>query len=152
MPCAKATSARLPSAGRGRVDVFIRARDGGWEASHRIRLPKQAEFEDYAALAYRDRQLAVVSQASARLWVARIDEEARALVSGSEARYRFPSKSYGNIEGIAWLSRDTLVAVSDRKKSAAARTLRREGPVHSSVPDPGGLRPQVRAGGSFKRK
>ena len=61
-------------AGGGRVDVFIRARDGGWKASHRIRLPKQAEFKDYAALAYRDRQLAIVSQASARLWVARVDE------------------------------------------------------------------------------
>ena len=58
----------------GRVDVFIRARDGGWKASHRIRLLKQAEFKDYAALAYRDRQLAIVSQASARLWVARVDE------------------------------------------------------------------------------
>ena len=102
--------------GSGRVDVFTRARDGGWKASHQIRLPKQAEFEDYAALAYRDRQLAVVSQASARLWVARIDEEKRALVPGSDAVYRFPSKSYGNVEGIAWLSRDTLVAVSDRKK------------------------------------
>ena len=61
-------------AGSGRVDVFIRARDGGWKASHRIRLLKQAEFKDYAALAYRDRQLAIVSQASARLWVARVDE------------------------------------------------------------------------------
>ena len=50
--------------GGGRVDVFVRARDGGWEASHRIRLPKQAEFEDYAALAYRDGQVAVASQAS----------------------------------------------------------------------------------------
>lgn len=101
---------------RGRVDVFIRARDGGWTASHQIRLPRQVEFEDYAALAYRDRQLAVASQASARLWVVRIDEEARAFVPGSDAVYRFPSKSYGNVEGIAWLSRDTLVAVSDRKK------------------------------------
>ena len=64
-------------AGGGRVDVFIRAREGGWKASHRIRLPKQAEFKDYAALAYRDQQLAIVSQASARLWVARVDEEAQ---------------------------------------------------------------------------
>jgi hypothetical protein len=103
--------------GGGRVDVFIRARNGGWEASHRIRLPKQAEFEDYAALAYRDGWLALVSQASARLWVARIDEKARAVVRGSGSVYRFPSKSYGNIEGIAWLSSDTLVAVSDRKKA-----------------------------------
>ena len=103
--------------GGGRVDVFIRARNGGWEASHRIRLPKQAEFEDYAALTYRDGWLAVVSQASARLWVAQIDEKARAVVRGSGRVYRFPSKSYGNIEGIAWLSSDTLVAVSDRKKA-----------------------------------
>ncbi len=102
--------------GGGRVDVFIRARDGGWKASHRIRLPKRAAFEDYAALAYRDGQLAVVSQASARLWVARIDVKARAVVPGSDTIYRFPSKSYGNVEGIAWLSQDTLVAVSDRKK------------------------------------
>jgi len=102
--------------GGGRVDVFVRSRDRGWEASHRIRLPKQAEFEDYAALAYRDGQVAVASQASARVWVARIDEDARAVVAGSGKVYRFPNKSYGNIEGIAWLSPDTLVAVSDRKK------------------------------------
>jgi hypothetical protein len=104
--------------GRGRVDVFVRARDGGWKASHRLRLPKQAEFEDYSALAYRDGQVAVASQASSRLWVARIDEAARAVVAGSGRVYRFPSKSYGNIEGVAWLSPDTLVAVSDRKKKA----------------------------------
>jgi hypothetical protein len=106
----------VASAG-SRSIVFIRARNGGWEASHRIRLPKQAEFEDYAALAYRDGWVAVISQASARLWVARIDEKARAVVRGSGSVYRFPSKSYGNIEGIAWLSSDTLVAVSDRKKA-----------------------------------
>jgi hypothetical protein len=101
----------------GRVDVFVRAREGGWKPSHRIRLPKKAEFEDYAALAYRDGQVAIVSQASARVWVARIDMKARAVVPGSDAVYRFPSKSYGNVEGIAWVSRDTLVAVSDRKRS-----------------------------------
>jgi len=111
--------------------VFIRARDGGWKASHRIRLLKQAEFKDYAALAYRDRQLAIVSQASARLWVARVDEEARALVPGSDAVYRFPSKSYGNVEGIAWLSRDTLVAVSDRKKRRQpARCTEKDQSIH----------------------
>ena len=102
--------------GGGRVDVFVRAPAGTWKASHRVRLPEEAELEDYAALAYRNGQLAIVSQASARLWVARIDEKARAIVPGSGATYRFPSKSYGNVEGIDWLSRDTLVAVSDKKK------------------------------------
>jgi hypothetical protein len=102
--------------GKGRIEVFVRPRGCEWKASHRIQLPQKAEFEDYAALAYRYGKLAVVSQASARLWVAHIDENARAVVRGSEAVYRFPSKSYGNVEGIAWLAQDTLVAVSDRKK------------------------------------
>jgi len=103
--------------GAGRVDVFVRGKDNGWEESHSIHLPKDVKFEDFAALAYRFGQIAVVSQESSRLWVARIDEKARAVIPGSSAIYRFPSKSYGNIEGIAWLTRDTLVAVSDRTKS-----------------------------------
>src|SRR5262245_19411883 len=103
--------------GGGRVDVFVRARDGGWEETNWIGLPKTADFEDYAALAYRFKQIAVVSQASARLWVAQIDEKKRAVVPGSDAVYRFPSKRYGNVEGIAWLTPDTLVAVSDRTSS-----------------------------------
>jgi hypothetical protein len=102
--------------GGGRIDVFVRAPGGGWKASHRLRLPKRLKFEDYAALDYRDGRLAVVSQASARLWVARIDAEARAVVPRSDAIYRFPSKSYGNVEGIAWVTPEILVAVSDRKK------------------------------------
>jgi hypothetical protein len=103
--------------GGGRIDAFVRGMDGTWEGSHQIKLPKQAEFEDYSALAYEDGQIAVASQASARLWVARIDEEKKIIVPGSGKRFRFPSKSYGNIEGIAWLSADTMVAVSDRAKS-----------------------------------
>jgi hypothetical protein len=100
-----------------RIDVFTRASDRSWKPSHRIGLPKKAAFEDYAAISYRDGCLAVVSQKSARLFVARVDEHARRLVPGSEAVYRFPKKSYGNVEGIAWLSEDVLVAVSDRKKA-----------------------------------
>lgn len=103
--------------GGGRVDVFVRAKDGSWKASHSIKLPKKAEFDDYAALAYRFRQIVVVSQESARLWVARVDEKTHSVVPGTSVLYRFPNKSYGNIEGIAWLSRDTLVAVSDKAKS-----------------------------------
>jgi hypothetical protein len=117
--------------GGGRIDVFVRARDGEWESSHRIALPQQAKFEDYAALAYRFRQIVVVSQASARLWVARVDEKKYAVVPGSEALYRFPNKSYGNIEGVAWLSPDTLVAVSDRCKSdQPARCAEKDQSIH----------------------
>jgi uncharacterized protein YjiK len=117
--------------GKGRIEVFVRARDGGWKASHRIHLPKRAEFEDYAALAYRYKQIAVVSQASARLWVAQIDEKARAVVQESEAVYRFPNKSYRNVEGIAWLAPDILVAVSDRKKKTQPdRCLEKDQSIH----------------------
>jgi len=100
----------------GRIEVFERTRDGGWKPSRIIRLPGEAEFDDYAALAYRGGKMAVVSQASARVAVARIDDRTLELVPGSTMRYRFPSKDYGNVEGVAWLSSDTLVAVSDRRK------------------------------------
>jgi hypothetical protein len=114
----------------GRIDVFARARDG-WKPSHTIRLPKDAELDDYAALAYRDGQVAIVSQASARLWVGRIDPDTFTLLPGSSARYRFPSKDYGNVEGIAWLTADTLVAVSDRrKKSQPKRFAAKDQSIH----------------------
>jgi hypothetical protein len=117
--------------GGGRVDAFVRASDGGWKASHTLRLPRKAEFEDYAALSYRFRQIAVVSQESARLWVARVDEKSHSVVPGSSARYRFPNKSYGNVEGIAWLTPDTLVAVSDRAKSnQPARCAEKDQSIH----------------------
>ena len=101
----------------GRIDVFERTSDGSWKPFRQIYLPKQAEFEDYAALAYRAGKIAVVSQASARLWVAEIDEKERKVVRRSGAIYRFPNKSYGNVEGVAWLTPHTLIAVSDRKKA-----------------------------------
>jgi hypothetical protein len=117
--------------GGGRVDVFVRGRNGEWEASHRIGLPGKAHFEDYSALAYRFGQVAVVSQASARLWVARVNEKTRAVVPGSEILYRFPSKRYGNVEGIAWLTKDTLVAVSDRVKSSQpSRCAKKDQSIH----------------------
>ena len=75
-----------------------------------------AEFKDYAGMSYRDGKLAIVSQKSSRLWVGDVDEKGRKIVKGSERVYRFPSKGYCNVEGIAWLTGDMLVAVSDRKK------------------------------------
>lgn len=117
--------------GGGRIDVFKRLADGGWEAAHRIRLPKTADFEDFAGIDCRDGRLAIVSQASARVWTGRIDARARFLVPGSEAVYRFPKKSYGNVEGIAWLSADTLVAVSDKKKARQpARCASKDQSIH----------------------
>ena len=102
--------------GGGRIQAFAPSPDGGWSWSHTVELPMSAEFEDYAGLSYRNGQLAVVSQASARVFTCEVDEHARSIVGGSEHVYRFPKKGYCNVEGIAWLSDDTLVAVSDQKK------------------------------------
>ena len=53
------------------------------------------------------------------------------MVPGSETVYRFPKKSYRNIEGIAWLSEDTLIAVSDRMKGRQpARRARKDQSIH----------------------
>lgn len=101
---------------RGRIDAFVRAADGTWRLSHQIPLTRRAQFDDYAALSCRDHRVAIVSQESRRLWVARLDKKTHAVITGSEAVYRFPSRSYCSVEGIDWLSEDTLVAVSDRKK------------------------------------
>ena len=115
-----------PAKGRSsRIDVYTRTKKGAWEASHLIQLPGTAKFKDYSAIAYRDHQLAIVSQESALMWVAKLDEKTHAVIAGSVKLYRFPSKSYGNVEGIAWLSRDTLVAVSDRRKKGQRGRCRR---------------------------
>ena len=101
---------------RGRIDAFVRASNGTWRLSHQIQLTKRAQFDDYAALSYRDHRVAIVSQESQRVWVARLHEKTHVVIPGSEAVYRFPSRSYASVEGIDWIDQDTLVAVSDRKK------------------------------------
>lgn len=94
-------------------------------------LPAEARFKDYSALAFRHHWMAVVSQESARLWVGRLDAKRRTFVRGSSAVYRFPGRNYGNVEGIDWLSEDTLIAVSDRtQKDQPARCARTEQSIH----------------------
>ena len=90
------TSARR---GGGRVDAFTRAKDGGWQPTHRIRLPKSAEFEDYAALAYQDGRVAVVSQISARVWTARIEPRTLALVPGRKPSTASPREATATSKG-----------------------------------------------------
>jgi hypothetical protein len=122
---------------RGHIDVYVRAANGTWKESHSIRLPAEARFKDYSALAYRHHQVAIVSQQSARLWVGRLDPDRRTLIPRSGAVYRFPGKHYCNIEGIDWLSADTLIAVSDRRqKDQRAKCDRADQSVHVfRIPD-----------------
>jgi hypothetical protein len=117
--------------GRGRIDVYVRNGNGPWKTSHRISLPDEARFKDYSALAYHDNRIAIVSQESARLWVAQLDARTQKLFRGSGTLYRFPGKNYLNVEGIDWLSADTLIAVSDRKKKdQPARAGRTDQSIH----------------------
>jgi hypothetical protein len=116
---------------RGRIEVYVRAGDGAWKESHSIALPAEARFKDYSALAYRHDQIAVVSQESAQVWVGRLDPKTRTLIRRSGAVYRFPGKNYCNIEGIDWLSDDTLIAVSDRRqKDQPSRCAGAEQSIH----------------------
>jgi uncharacterized protein YjiK len=125
--------ANFRSSGRraGRIDIYVRASSGGWQESRWFQLPEAAKFKDYSALAYRDHQLAIVSQESARLWIGRLNPKTQAVIPGSDAVYRFPGKHYQTIEGIAWLSDDTLVAVSDRRKKAHSdRSATKDQSIH----------------------
>lgn len=116
---------------RGRIDAFVRESDGTWRLSHQIRLTRQARFDDYAALSYRDHRVAIVSQESQRLWVAHVHKKTHAVIPGSEAVYRFPSRSYACVEGIDWLCEDTLIAVSDRKKKHhPAKSANKDQSIH----------------------
>jgi hypothetical protein len=116
---------------RGRIDVFMRASDGTWRLSRHIQLTRRAQFDDYAALSYRDHRVAIVSQESQRLWVARLHKKTHAVIPGSEAVYRFPSRSYTSVEGIDWLSEDMLIAVSDRKKKRhPAKSANKDQSIH----------------------
>ena len=123
---------------RGRIDVYVRGAKGTWKLSRSIQLPKDARFEDYSALACLDDHIAIVSQQSARLWVGRLDRRSQTVIRGSSAVYRFPSRNYRNVEGIAWLSDDTLVAVSDRAKpDMPARHANKDQSIHVfRVPKP----------------
>ena len=116
---------------RGRIDIYVRSLKGEWKQFKSIELPDEARFKDYSALAYHDGQLAIVSQESARLWVGRLQTRTHALIPKSGAVYRFPSKHYRNVEGIAWLSEDTLIAVSDRlKANQPAKSARTDQSIH----------------------
>ncbi len=117
--------------GGGRMQVFVRTKEENWQWTHTIALPDSAEFEDYAAISFHGNRLAVVSQASSRLWIGDIDRTAHAF-AGDGITYRFPEKSYCNVEGVDWLSDDLLVVVSDRMKASkqAKRCAAKDQSIH----------------------
>lgn len=120
--------------GRGRVHV-LQQRGRMWKSIAEIKLPRSAKFKDYAGMAIRGDRLAVVSQESSRLWVGTLRPD-RWTIAGQGRVYDFPRtkkgrKRYFTVEGITWLSAQTLVAVSDlRKKRHPKRSGRTDQSIH----------------------
>jgi hypothetical protein len=120
--------------GQGRIHVLER-RGRVWHPVARIKLPRHVNFKDYAGMALRGDRLAIVSQESSRVWIGRIRPGEWA-IAGRGRIYEFPrtkkgKKLYYTVEGISWLSPQTLIAVSDlRKKRHPKRSARTDQSIH----------------------
>ena len=102
-------------AGHGMV-LVLRPGAAGLEQVATLALPPEAAFEDYAGISHRAGRLAVVSQASAGLWVGELDPVTWTVSAGR--RYAFPRRAngavrYPKMEGVAWIDDRRLVVVSD---------------------------------------
>ena len=105
--------------GKGRIHVLAR-RKGVWVSVATIKLPREADFADYSAVALRGARIAVVSQMTSRLWIGTLRRETWT-ISGCGRVYDFPRTRKGNpryctLEGLCWLSDRTFVLVSDLSK------------------------------------
>lgn len=106
--------------GGGRIKVFKRTSKKKWKYVASIKLPESVQFVDYAGMSLKGNHLAVVSQASAQLWIGTLDTKAWQ-INGEGKLYQFPHNAEGeviycNIEGVAWLTDKQLVTVTDRRK------------------------------------
>ncbi|MFE0175764.1 hypothetical protein ACFWZ2_25940 [Streptomyces sp. NPDC059002] len=117
--CAGGKEGRRP--GGGRIQVFRRGTDQ-WDHVDTIRLPGSLPFEDYSSVSVRDGRIAVLSQASAALWVGRLAPKKWQVDEGTVHHLPKDGKGrtvYGTAEGVSWVSRDHVVVVSDRAKKGA---------------------------------
>ncbi len=106
--------------GGGRIKVFKHTSKKKWKYVASIKLPNLVKFVDYAGMSLKDSRLAVVSQASAQMWIGTLDIE-NWQISGAGKIYQFPRNAEGdviycNIEGVAWLNDKQFVTVTDRRK------------------------------------
>jgi hypothetical protein len=105
--------------GGGRVHVFRRGKKR-WKHVTPIDLPAWLPFEDYSGIEVRGEFVAITSQASAMLWVARV-RVAETVTFDEGELFEFPRDEQGevvfcNIEGVAWGGPKVLATVSDRMK------------------------------------
>jgi hypothetical protein len=107
--------------GGGRVHVFEKGKKR-WRHSRTIALPATVPFVDYSGMSLDHGRVAAVSQVNSMLWVGHFDE-AGWMWRDEGQLYAFPRSDdgtlrYGNIEGVGWITRTHIVAVSDRRKKA----------------------------------
>jgi hypothetical protein len=125
--------------GKGRILLFQRG-IRRWEHVGTAKLPKSVDFIDYSSLDLWDRWIAVVSQESSAVWIARMKPDPAGLddLWEDEGRvYVFPRDKKGrplycNIEGITWLSETQIAVVSDKAKAGKqpAHCVDRDQAVH----------------------
>jgi len=104
--------------GHGRIKVFQQHADT-WRLQDTIKL--DLPFTDYSGMAVKDGRIAIVSQTSSMLWVGPFHPADRSIHARQGRLFSFPRDDQGrtiycNIEGVAWLTDDLLVLVSDRYK------------------------------------
>lgn len=123
---------RVP--GGGRIHV-LQKRRREWQSVALIELPPHLDFKDFSALSLRGDRLAVVSQKSCRLWIGRMRLDDWT-VAGKGRVYDLPRTAMGKrlyctVEGLDWLTDDTLVMVSDlRKQGYPERCAAKDQSVH----------------------
>jgi hypothetical protein len=105
--------------GGGRVHAFEKTKKR-WLQSRTIALPNTVRFVDYSGMSCDQGWVAIVSQVNSMLWVGQFDEAGWKWRDQGKL-YGFPRSDdgtlkYGNIEGVGWITRTRVVAVSDRRK------------------------------------
>jgi hypothetical protein len=115
--CRSGKRGRKP--GGGRIQIFQKGASQ-WEHQGTIKLPKTVQFEDYASLDVDGRRIAIVSQATSAVWIGVFREDGWDF-EGAGAIYFFPRSAAGetiycNVEGVAWITPEQIVVVSDKRK------------------------------------
>jgi hypothetical protein len=130
--CRAGRKGRRP--GGGRIQVLER-HGKVWRPVATIELPRSVRFEDYSALSIRGERIAVASQRTSRLWLGKL-RRSDWTIAGAGRQYDFPRTRkgkllYSTVEGISWLTADTLVAVSDlTKESHPGRCAAKDQSIH----------------------
>jgi hypothetical protein len=124
--CRAGRAGRKP--GGGRIHLLQRA-GAIWRPVGKIKLPRSVRFEDYSGISLRGRRLAILSQQSSRLWIGtiRFDDWT---IAGEGQIYDFPRTKghkikYATLEGLCWLTDQSLVFVSDFAKAHSKKRHRK---------------------------